>query len=86
MRPESKEQYLMFSVDKADSWRQVDRRRLKKVRVSAGPDGFTGKLRQVGDLRVQGLGALDAAHWLFQDVHDMVNWGQSDKWTNENQI
>lgn len=76
----------MFSVDKADSWRHVDRRRLKRVHVPAGLEGFTGKLRQVGDLRVLGLGALDAAHWLFQDVQDMVNWGQNHKRTKENQI
>lgn len=36
--------YLMFSVDKADSRRQVDGRRLERIHVSAGLDGFTADL------------------------------------------
>lgn len=66
-------QYLMFSIDKADSWRQVDRRRLKGTDVSAALDSLTGHLWKVGDLGDVGLGANDAGHWLAQDVQDTVN-------------
>lgn len=37
-------QYLMFSIDKADSWRQVDGRRIERVDVSAALNGLAGYL------------------------------------------
>lgn len=65
--------YLVFSIDKADSWRQVDGRRLERIGVSAALDGFTGHLWKVSDQGEVGLGVNDAAHRLVQDVQDMIN-------------
>lgn len=58
----------MFSIDKADSWRQAER-----IDVSTALDGFAGHLRKVGDLRDVGMGATDAVQRLVQDVQDIIN-------------
>lgn len=59
----------MFSIDKADSGREVDRR----LDVSAARDSFPGHLGEVSDLGEVGVDATNAVRRLIQDVHDCVN-------------
>lgn len=76
--------YLVFPIEKAHSWRQVDGSRLKLIDVSAGLNSFTGHLRKVSDLREVRLGAGDSSEWLVQDIQDVVNYRQEmDKFSDQ---
>lgn len=66
--------HLVLPVVEADHGGQGERR----LRcVAAALDSVTGHVRQVGDVRDEGKGAIGTPHGLVQDLQDSVNWTQT---------